>query len=111
MQDKELTTLVARMQRDQDRGYQPNRISPNASQREIDEKYTKALASWLSHCLSDARVDRRDVTNTDIGLISSELVRMDPVRTGDRELDPVPANILAGHLIRSAIERAVSGRY
>ncbi len=111
MQDKELTALVARMERDQDRGYQPTRTASNASQREIDEQYTKALSHWMSNCLSDAHVDRRDVTNTDIGTISGELLRMDPVRTGDRALDPVPAHILPNNVIRAAIERAISGRY
>jgi hypothetical protein len=111
MQDKELTALIARMERDQDRGYQPARTSSNASQREIDEQYTGALAHWMSRCLSDARVDRRDVTNTDIGTITGELLRMDPVRTGDRQLDPVAAHILPNNVLRAAIERAVSGRY
>lgn len=111
MQDQQFTTLVIRMQKDQDRGGQPNRNLPNVSAQELNEKYATALAKWVAGCMADSNVGRSDVTNVDKNRITDELLRINLVKTGDRSIDPVSTVLLAKAAVYTAVERAVNGRY
>lgn len=106
MQDQQFTTLVIRMQKDQDRGG-----LPNVSQADLNEKHTAALARWIAGCMSDSNIDRGIVTNTDRSRITDELLRINLIKTGDRNIDPVSTVALTKATVYAAVERALNGRY
>ncbi|WP_298448169.1 hypothetical protein [Ferrimicrobium sp.] len=100
------------MRQDQDRGSRPNHDLPNASSlRELNEKYTAALAKWIARCMSDSNVGRGVITNVDKNRITDELLRINIVKTGDRSIDPVSAVLLMKATVYTAVDRAVNGRY
>jgi hypothetical protein len=106
MQDQQLTTLIIRMKRDQGRGNQSN-VSADG----LGEKSTAALARWTARCMSDCNVDRGTVTNADRSRLVDELMRINLIQTGDRNVDPVSAVALTKDGVRTAIERSLIGRY